>query len=87
MIRAFTVTALAAAALVGARVAAAQVAAPQVAAAQVAAAPASVAHAVMPTLRHAATVSGDIVRIGDLIDNAGAVADAPIFRSPDVGTT
>jgi len=26
------------------------------------------------------------VRIGDLIDNAGAVAEVPIFRSPDLGT-
>ena len=26
------------------------------------------------------------MRIGDLIDNAGAVADVPIFRSPDLGT-
>ena len=31
--------------------------------------------------------SGDIVRIGDLVDNAGAVADVAIFRSPDLGTT
>jgi flagella basal body P-ring formation protein FlgA len=78
MIRTITLAALiAAAALAGTRIAAAQVAA----------APASVARASMPTLRHAATVSGDIVRIGDLIDNAGAAADAPIFRSPDAGTT
>jgi flagella basal body P-ring formation protein FlgA len=41
----------------------------------------------MPILKRAATVSSDIVRIGDLIDNAGDAADAPIFRSPDVGTT
>lgn len=68
-------------------VAAAGLVAARVAAAQVAAAPVSVAHASMPILKHAATVSGDIVHIGDLIDNAGAVADAPIFRSPDVGTT
>jgi flagellar basal body P-ring formation protein FlgA len=40
-----------------------------------------------PTLKRAATVTTDIVRIGDLIDNAGAAADTPIFRSPDVGTT
>src|SRR5258708_32494854 len=40
-----------------------------------------------PTLKGAANVTSDIVRIGDLIDNAGAAADTPIFRSPDVGTT
>jgi flagellar basal body P-ring formation protein FlgA len=44
-------------------------------------------HAPVPTLRRNAVVSGDIVRIGDLIDNAGAFAAIPIFRSPDVGTT
>ena len=41
----------------------------------------------MPTLRHAVTVQGDIVRIGDLLENAGAAADAAIFRAPDIGTT
>jgi flagellar basal body P-ring formation protein FlgA len=40
-----------------------------------------------PTLKRAATVTTDIVRIGDLVDNAGSAADTPIFRSPDVGTT
>ncbi|HUI97167.1 MAG TPA: flagellar basal body P-ring formation chaperone FlgA [Xanthobacteraceae bacterium] len=40
-----------------------------------------------PVLKAAATVSADIVRIGDLVDNAGTVADAPIFRAPDIGTT
>jgi flagella basal body P-ring formation protein FlgA len=39
-----------------------------------------------PALRASATVTGDVVRIGDLIDNAGAVAEVPIFRSPDLGT-
>jgi flagella basal body P-ring formation protein FlgA len=52
------------------------------AAAQVAAVPSST-----PTLKRVATVTTDIVRIGDLVDNAGAAADTPIFRSPDVGTT
>jgi flagella basal body P-ring formation protein FlgA len=41
----------------------------------------------MPTLKRTVTVSGDIVRIGDLLDNAGTSADAAIFRSPDIGTT
>jgi flagella basal body P-ring formation protein FlgA len=39
-----------------------------------------------PVLRPSVTVTSDLVRIGDLIDNAGAVADVPIFRSPDLGT-
>ncbi len=39
-----------------------------------------------PALRASITVTGDVVRIGDLIENAGAVADVPIFRSPDLGT-
>jgi flagellar basal body P-ring formation protein FlgA len=40
----------------------------------------------MPALRATVTVNGDIVRIGDLIENAGPVADVPIFRAPDLGT-
>jgi len=40
-----------------------------------------------PALKANATVTGDIVRIGDLVENAGAVADVPIFRAPDLGTT
>ena len=40
----------------------------------------------MPALRANVTVTGDIVRIGDLVENAGAVADVPIFRAPDLGT-
>jgi flagellar basal body P-ring formation protein FlgA len=40
-----------------------------------------------PYLRSAATVMGDIVRIGDLVENAGAVAEVPIFRAPDLGQT
>src|SRR3984957_15226081 len=39
-----------------------------------------------PALRASVTVTGDVVRIGDLIDNAGAVAEVPIFRSPALGT-
>jgi flagella basal body P-ring formation protein FlgA len=41
----------------------------------------------VPTLRAAVTVTSDLVRIGDLIDNAGVVASIPVFRSPDYGTT
>ena len=40
-----------------------------------------------PTLRRAVTVTSEVVRIGDLVDNAGAAASVPIFRSPDFGTT
>ncbi len=40
-----------------------------------------------PVLRSEATITGDVVRIGDLIDNAGIVAKVPIFRAPDLGTT
>jgi flagella basal body P-ring formation protein FlgA len=45
------------------------------------------ASAAGPSLKASATVFGDIVRIGDLVDNAGAVADVPIFRAPDLGQT
>ena len=31
------------------------------------------------------TVTGDVVRIGDLVDNAGAAADVAVFRAPDLG--
>ncbi|HYA06746.1 MAG TPA: flagellar basal body P-ring formation chaperone FlgA [Xanthobacteraceae bacterium] len=40
-----------------------------------------------PALKASATVTGEVVRIGDLVDNAGPVADVPIFRAPDLGTT
>jgi flagella basal body P-ring formation protein FlgA len=39
------------------------------------------------TLKAAATVSSDVVRIKDIVENAGPVAETPIFRSPDIGTT
>ncbi len=39
-----------------------------------------------PALRANVTVIGDIVRIGDLVEHAGVVADVPIFRAPDLGT-
>ena len=41
----------------------------------------------VPTLRRSVVVTGEIVRIGDLIDNAGGYAAIPVFRSPNVGTT
>jgi flagella basal body P-ring formation protein FlgA len=39
-----------------------------------------------PALRSSVTVNSDVVRIGDLIANAGVVADVAIFRAPDLGT-
>jgi flagellar basal body P-ring formation protein FlgA len=41
----------------------------------------------LPTLKRAAVVSADIVRIGDLIDGAGPAAGIAIFRAPDIGET
>jgi flagella basal body P-ring formation protein FlgA len=40
-----------------------------------------------PALKASVTVTRDIVTIGDLVENAGPVADVPIFRAPDLGTT
>ncbi|HEY7230724.1 MAG TPA: flagellar basal body P-ring formation chaperone FlgA [Pseudolabrys sp.] len=40
-----------------------------------------------PVLKAKAVIHGDIVRIGDLIENAGVVAAVPIFRAPDLGHT
>src|SRR5689334_21832480 len=40
-----------------------------------------------PTLKSDVIVNSDIVRIGDLIENAGIVATVPIFRAPDLGYT
>jgi flagella basal body P-ring formation protein FlgA len=38
-------------------------------------------------LKSQVTVAGDIVRIGDLIENAGVATNTPIFRAPDLGQT
>ena len=40
-----------------------------------------------PALRANVVVSSDIVRIGDVIDNAGPAAKIAIYRAPDPGTT
>src|SRR5216683_2511707 len=40
-----------------------------------------------PVLRASVTVSGDLVRIGDVIDNAGTAGQIAIYRAPDLGTT
>lgn len=41
----------------------------------------------VPTLKPNVLVTSEIVRIGDLVENAGAVADVAIFRAPDLGQT
>ena len=38
-------------------------------------------------LRANVTVTSDLVRIGDVIDNAGTAAQIAIYRAPDLGTT
>jgi flagellar basal body P-ring formation protein FlgA len=40
-----------------------------------------------PRLKAEAVVTGDIVRVGDLVEHAGIIADVPIFRAPDLGST
>jgi flagella basal body P-ring formation protein FlgA len=40
-----------------------------------------------PVLRASVTVTSDVVRIGDVIDNAGTSAQIAIYRAPDLGTT
>lgn len=42
---------------------------------------------VAPVLRASVTVAGEVVRIGDVIDNAGPAAQIAIYRAPDLGTT
>ena len=41
----------------------------------------------IPKLKELVTVTSEVVRIGDLVDNAGATADIAVFRSPDLGFT
>lgn len=43
--------------------------------------------AAAPVLRASVTVTADVVRIGDVIDNAGAASQIAIYRAPDLGTT
>src|SRR3954468_6045599 len=40
-----------------------------------------------PVLRANVNVASDLVRIGDLVDNAGSAAQIAIYRAPDPGTT
>lgn len=39
-----------------------------------------------PVLKRTVTVTGDVARIGDFLDNAGPAANIPIFRAPDLGS-
>lgn len=41
----------------------------------------------VPRLKELVTVTADIVRVGDLVENAGAAANVPVFRAPDLGQT
>src|SRR5579871_584028 len=41
----------------------------------------------VPVLRASVAVTSDVVRVGDLIDNAGTFALVPVYRAPDLGTT
>jgi flagellar basal body P-ring formation protein FlgA len=43
--------------------------------------------AASPTLKRHVTVTSEIVRIGDMIENAGAASQIAIFRAPDLGTS
>jgi flagellar basal body P-ring formation protein FlgA len=40
-----------------------------------------------PVLKSAAVVTSGVVRVGDLVEHAGIIANIPIFRSPDLGAT
>src|SRR4051812_35374168 len=40
-----------------------------------------------PVLRANVNVASDLVRIGDLVDNAGSAAQIAVYRAPDPGTT
>lgn len=40
-----------------------------------------------PKLKELVVVTAEIVRIGDLVDNAGPNANVAVFRSPDLGST
>ncbi len=51
------------------------------------AAPAAAQSYAQPRLKAQVVAAGDIVRVGDMIENAGLAADKPIFRAPDLGQT
>lgn len=49
--------------------------------------PSPAASAEKAALRASVTVSGPVVTLGDFFDDAGPLADRPLFRAPDLGTT
>lgn len=49
--------------------------------------PAGIPAPTAPTLRGDVLATTDIVRIGDLVDNAGPAASVAVFRAPDLGQT
>jgi flagella basal body P-ring formation protein FlgA len=53
----------------------------------VAAQAAAAIESLRPKLKAEAVVTGDVVRVGDLVSNAGIIADVPIFRAPSLGAT
>jgi flagellar basal body P-ring formation protein FlgA len=50
-------------------------------------APAALAQTALPTLKPSATITAELVRIGDLVEHPGPLAEIAIFRAPDLGTT
>jgi flagella basal body P-ring formation protein FlgA len=40
-----------------------------------------------PRLKELVTVTGEVVRVGDLVENAGNAAGVAVFRAPDLGHT
>lgn len=63
------------------------IAAALLAATPIAAMAQSTAAPTAPVLRANVSVASDVVRIGDVIDNAGDAAQIAIYRAPDLGTT
>jgi len=43
--------------------------------------------AAVPIMKSEATIAGDVVHLGDLLDNAGVAANVPVFHAPALGAT
>jgi flagella basal body P-ring formation protein FlgA len=41
----------------------------------------------VPTLKAEAVITADLVRVGDILSNAGELAGQPIFRAPELGSS
>jgi flagellar basal body P-ring formation protein FlgA len=54
---------------------------------EVVAGPQTMGQAKTPKLKELVTVTSEVVRIGDLVENAGPAANVPVFRAPDLGQT